>query len=942
MNRFAKDIHANPLWGVWRVVLIYAVFASLWFGLFEATASWLITDPARRALTDTVAGLAFVGVTAALLGGLMLRLVRRRQQAFASERAALQSQDRTLRLLQALAENSPAAIFAKDRDGRYLLFNAEAARITGTTAAQVLGRDDSAIFAPEQAAMIRANDERVMAQDRPETFEEELDTADGRVTFLATKGALHDAEGRVAGMFGISHDITERLVAQRRLRDSEQHYRLLFEANPHPMWLVNSETHRFIAVNEAALKHYGYSQDEFLAMTIADIGPPEERARLARTLDHLVEAPVIGPRHLGSWRHRCRDGRLIDAEISTTAVLKDGVPAQLVLAQDITVRRELERQRQAAHKTAVDAGNLLRDVLARVEDGFVALDRDWRYTYLNIQAARMLGREKPADLLGRHIWTEYPEGLGQPFPLACEQALATQQPVVLENHYMPWDHWFENRIYPSPDGLSIYFTDITTRKQAEQALRVSETRYRLAASHGQVWDWDMAAGRVTYPAPFWEQLGCEPPPAQEVVSRFQALLHPEDVPRWRAALQAHLARRLPYDLEFRARHASGEWRWFHTRGQAVWDANGRATYMAGTTFDTTDRKRAEQALREAEAYQRSLFEQLADGVLLIDHEHRVLDVNPQMLAMLGYRRDELLRLPAGELVVDAERHRVDDVVAGVMSGQPHLAEWEFLRQDGSRFFAEASARMLDDQRFIAVVRDITARRESEKALLTYQLELSDLTHQLLAQEKTTTQRVAQALHDHLGQTLAVARLNLDACISVHGANMPEAMKAQGAQLSILLDQAVRQVRQVLSDLRPPLLEDRGLTAALDNEIGAHAVAGGSADVLLEVADDASGQRWPADVEYGAFMVAREAIANARQHAGASLIRVVLGGDDASLRLDVIDDGAGIPAPLVHGRPGHLGIVGMRERAIAIGARFSVGKCPAGGTQVMLRWEEHGA
>ena len=254
MNPSASDIHTNPLSNVWHVVLIYAVFASLWFGLFDATASWLITDPALRALADTIEGSAFVVVTSALLGGLMLRLVRRRQQAFASERAALQSQDRTLRLLQALAENSPDAIFAKDRDGRYLLFNREAARITGTTAAQVLGRDDSAIFAPEQATMIRANDERVMAQDRPETFEEELDTADGRVTFLATKGALHDAEGRVAGMFGISHDITERLVAQRRLRDSEQHYRLLFEANPHPMWLVNSESHRFIAVNDGCGK----------------------------------------------------------------------------------------------------------------------------------------------------------------------------------------------------------------------------------------------------------------------------------------------------------------------------------------------------------------------------------------------------------------------------------------------------------------------------------------------------------------------------------------------------------------------------------------------------------------------------------------------------------------------------------------------------------------
>ena len=820
MNPSASDTHASLRLDVWHVVLIYVVFAGLWFGLFDATASWLITDPARRALAGRLEGLAFVGVTAALLGALMLRLVRRHLRAFASERAALQSHDRTLRLLEALVDNSPDAIFAKDREGRYLLFNRAAARVAGISVAQVLGRDDSAVFPAEQAAMLRAHDERVMAQDRPETFEEELGAAGGRTTFLSTKGALHDAGGRVVGLFGISHDITERLAAQQRLRDSERHFRLLFEANPHPMWVFDRETLRFMAVNDAALARYGYTRDEFLALTIADIRPPEERPRLALKLAQVADDPSHVPRQAGTWLHRCKDGRLIEVEVSANDVLFDGQRARLVLAHDVTQQRELERQRQAAH-----------------------------------------------ELLG-----------------------------------------------------------------------VSETRYRLAASHGQVWDWDMSAGRVTYPAPFWQQLGYEPPPAHEVVARFEALLHPDDLPRWRQAVRAHLVRRAPYDFEFRARHTSGEWRWFHTRGQAVWGADGRATYMAGTTFDTTDRKRAEHALREADAYQRSLFEQLADGVLLIDGAHRVLDANPQMLALLGYRRDELLQLPVHGLVADAERHRVGDVVARVMAGQPHLAEWEFLRKDGSHFFAEASARRLDDQRFVAVVRDITARRTSEQALLTYQLELSELAHRLLAQEKTTTQRVAQALHDHLGQTLAVARLNLDACMSTHGAAMPDALKEQGSRIAMLLDQAVREVRQVLVDLRPPLLEEQGLTAALDNEIGSRAIAWGGADVLLEVADGALGRRWPADVEYGAFMVAREAIANAQQHAGAALIRVLLGGDDDSLNLEVIDDGVGIPAPLVHGRPGHLGIVGMRERAIAIGARFTVNKMAAGGTCVTLRWE----
>ncbi len=1168
---------------VWRVTLVYALVAGLWIGLSDAAVTWLIKDPWQRALAETLNGWLFIGASAGLLHGLMRRLFDRQQKAFDGERAALQRHDETLRLLEAIAANSPDVIFAKDREGRYLLFNREAARVAGTDVDRVLGQDDRAVFAPEQAAMIRANDERVMTQGEPRTFEEELDTADGRVTFMATKGALHASDGSVVGMFGIARDITARLAAQARLRESEQRYRLLFEENPQPMWvydcatlhflavndaavlhygyprdaflamtvvgieprsaaggpdptppgpsdgieyeptllhqhrdghlievetksnaltlngrpaqlvlvrdvtqrreferqrqlahasvaaahallrdvlarvedgflaldnayrytfvnrraalllgfetpehlvgrhiwtefpqivgspfqkaceqamsgqhvvdvdvyfgqarrwlagrlypspaglsiyfsditerkqaeaglrasedryrmlfdcnpmpmwLCDLESLRFLAVNDAAVSQYGYSRDEFMAMNITDLRPASERLRLTNWIASTKAADVDGLQQAGTWIHQRKDGRQLDVDVSLSRVVLDGRPASLVMARDITVHRELERQRQTAH-------DQLSVVLSRVDDGLVALDSDWRYTYVSEPAARMLGREKPEDLLGRHIWTEYPDGIGQPFHRAYEQAMATQRPVVVEDHYQPWDLWFENRIYPSADGLSIYFSDITLRKRAELGLRVNEQRYRLAASGGQVWDWNAVTDEVDFPAAFWQQLGYASVPAQDCTARLAAVMHPDDVPCWRQALRDHLLRRAAYDLDYRARHVDGEWRWFHTQGQAVWDAAGRATYMAGTTFDITERKRAEAALRESEAYRRSLFEQLGDGVLLVDREERILDVNPYALKMLGYTREEALRLVVRDVLLKVEHDRVDDDVQKVLSGQPHLAEWYFLRKDGSQFVAEASARQLDEQRFVAVIRDITARRESERALLTYQLELSELAQQLLSQEKSTTQRVAQALHDHLGQTLAVARLNLDACLSIHQATMPEALHEQGRQIARLLDQAVREVRQVLVDLRPPLLDDLGLTAALDNEVTWRGAASGGADVLLEVVDAASGRRWPAPVEYGAFMVAREAIANAHQHARSSLIRVLIDGNERSLSMDVIDDGNGIPAPVQHGRPGHLGIVGMRERSIAIGARFSVDQMAGGGTRVSLRWERRG-
>ena len=107
------------------------------------------------------------------------------------------------------------------------------------------------------------------------------------------------------------------------------------------------------------------------------------------------------------------------------------------------------------------------NIVDRVTDGFVALDTNWRYTYVNRQAAFLFGRQ-PEDLIGKHIWTEFPDGIGQPFHLAYEKAFAEQVFIQIESFYEPWQRWFENRIHPSPEGVSIFFHEITARKQAEQ------------------------------------------------------------------------------------------------------------------------------------------------------------------------------------------------------------------------------------------------------------------------------------------------------------------------------------------------------------------------------------------------------------------------------------------------------------------------------------------
>lgn len=230
-----------------------------------------------------------------------------------------------------------------------------------------------------------------------------------------------------------------------------------------------------------------------------------------------------------------------------------------------------------------------------------------------------------------------------------------------------------------------------------------------------------------------------------------------------------------------------------------------------------------------------------------------------------------------------------------------------------------------------------ARWRTEQELAQQRLDLSDLTQRLMVQEKTMVRRLAQTLHDQLGQTLTAIRLGFDAVATGLRDRITPGTDLQIRRVDALIDQAVHEVRQVLVELRPPLLEEQGLVAAVDNELRSHSLPHDDVVLRLEPQAGIAGLRWPAEVEYAAFMIAREAIANALRHSQAASIRVRLDGGHEWMKLEVVDDGTGIAPNRAASRPGHLGMVGMRERAIAIGAECAVHTTPGSGTSVCLRW-----
>ena len=258
--------------------------------------------------------------------------------------------------------------------------------------------------------------------------------------------------------------------------------------------------------------------------------------------------------------------------------------------------------------------------------------------------------------------------------------------------------------------------------------------------------------------------------------------------------------------------------------------------------------------------------------------------------------------------------------------------------DGHRIELEASISQASagGRRVLtAILRDVTDRARADRALAQYQSELAGLAQRLFAQEKETTQRLAQTLHDELGQTLGALRLTHDALRLAPVA--PPTLPLLEREDQLIAD-ANRQVRQVLSGLRSPLLDEQGLVAALDNEVQRLGTPQDDTRLTLDVPPELQTQRWAPEVEYAAFMIAREAVANALRHARAAAVTVVLVGDARRLQLEVRDDGLGLPDERRAGRPGHLGLVGMRERAQAIAATLAIIAAPGAGTIIQLTWQ----
>lgn len=388
----------------------------------------------------------------------------------------------------------------------------------------------------------------------------------------------------------------------------------------------------------------------------------------------------------------------------------------------------------------LDKDAVFAKILNRVSDAVVALDNDWRYTFVNQQAAALFGRV-PEDLLGKHIWTEFPEGVGQTFHLNYEKAMREQTPFCFEGYYAPWDRWFQNRLYPSSDGITIFFQETTERKKAEEKteerLRESEELFNLFMRYTPVYTFikeiEGDKSRVIQLSDnYIDMLGR---PVSELRGRTMDEIFPPDFARKITADDIAVVdegKSIQLDEELNGRS--------YVTIKFPIQREGKDSLLAGYTIDITERKLAEQAISQYA----DIVQNMQVGLYVYhlenredDRSLRLVAANPRSAGLLGLTERDIIGRTIDEIFPNLRKAGIPEKFAEVVrSGHPIEVEDFFYSDQNIKEAAFAFKGFpLPDNRVGVLFEDISLRKYAEEALQNINKELEQRVDQRTAELK---------------------------------------------------------------------------------------------------------------------------------------------------------------------------------------------------------------
>ena len=593
----------------------------------------------------------------------------------------------------------------------------------------------------------------------------------------------------------------------------------------------------------------------------------------------------------------------------------------------------LERKR--AEDGLRESDERYRWIVENTTEGISVADSNFCITFVNRQMAEMLGYD-PDEMLGRSVLDfVFPEDVEQK-----RQSFERRRAGLRERYEDRFRHKDGSavsvQIGSTPifnvsgefGGALVMISDISERKRAEQVLHARDKELLEAqrVAHVGSWVWDPETDNISWSEESYRIAGRDPnlPP---VNFREQRRLYtPESWERLQRGVEEALRNGTPYELDLELVRRDGIKKWIRTRGEAHRDATGRVALLRGTTQDITDRKNAEEALRESESRFRNVFQDAGVGMIIASLDGRFLAVNPTFCEYLGYSEEELLRMTVEEVTQPEDwplfSAKLQEAVATGASFRRF--EKRCRHKSGCTVYMESSVSLIrtpdgKPQYFVGESLNVTERKMVEQSLAQANLRLID------AQEEERA-RIARDLHDDINQRLALLAIALQQL----GRDLPESAADLGQRLDELFEQTIEistDVQSISHELHPSKLEYFGIVSAITSfcqELEK------KQKLEIHFSNENAPATVPRETSICLFRVLQEALRNAVKHSGVRRFEVCLYGTPGGIGLRVSDSGVGFD---VENSKWGLGLISMRERLRLVQGALSIRTKPGGGTTI---------
>lgn len=701
-------------------------------------------------------------------------------------------------------------------------------------------------------------------------------------------------------------------------KNQEDKFLKVFNNNLVGMLLAN-EQQVIVDMNDHLLSLVGMKREEMIGKTGLELGILNEDF-IKNAWQELAVNKRILNRDL---EFVTPNGRLVSCLFSTENIEMGGRQFWLSTIVDTSKRKATERA--------------LSEVYERVTDGFMAIDRNWHYTYINKKAGELLGKD-PHYLVGKHVWTEFPQQVENPFYQAYHRAMENQEMVMIEDYAEAYDRWFQNIIYPSPEGLSIFLTDVTSRKKAEKIVADSELRFRTLTRTAPVGIFETdAAGATTYVNETW--LTYSGMQYEEAMGDgWLNAVHPEDREWLLKGWYNKTGQQAQSVSEYRILDKNGRQRWVKGNAIPVKDLHGKVTGYIGIILDVTESKETEEKIISSEESKRLILNSALDAVVMIDAASNITFWNPQAENIFGFKAEEVIGKNLVETIIPpgyAEAHN-EGMHQYNETGRGHilnrLIEITALNRSGVLFPVEMSILpvVLEKERsFCAFIRDITERKEAEISLKESSEQLRELSRHLQEVREEERLQIARDIHDELGQQLTGLKMDISWLKKKIQQDDTVVLNKFNDAIS-LVDETVKSIRRITAELRPSIIDDLGLNAAIEWHINEFKERMDDIEITYENSFDDT--EIAPSISIGLYRILQESLTNIAKHANATGIHVKIEKVKDAVKLCVKDNGTGFNTQEKKDELtfGHLG---MKERASKMKGKCSIKSKPGAGTTI---------